>query len=345
MFYMTLDQHFASLRAMYETIDDYIDTGLYKYDFDEEETYTAKDVLGACYNIVLTNLKEIGLYFNTNEDELLQDIFTCGYVYLVAKFISRDNLKSLFKTADLSAKVSSLIDAKSDDKYLFPALVDLVLEFTQTRNLELTELPYISGTIYNDEKFIAYLKDILTEIENDDSVPDISEQDLSAVTSYLAKINAGRQRVKAIALAVADKLVDYGVNLTKLNKLIKDYDYDKIAPDAIDIYAHADTEEEAPSKEIAEYNKKQLDAHHLRSPHHIEHWLSGIGTDFTIDDLIMLVCHHAEPGVGVDEFISKVKEMVQKAGNFFDANRMRFVNAITKFVADYIRNERSDVNA
>lgn len=342
MFSMPLDRHFASLRAMYDIIDDYIGTGMYKYDFDEDETYTAKDVLGACYNFVLSDLKEIGLYVNTNEDELLQDIFTCGYIYLVAKFIRRDNFISLLKSTNITAKVASLLEASSTDKYLFNSLVKLVLEATQTRNLELTELPYISEMIYNDDHFVAYLKDVLAEAEEntDDTETVIPEQDLPAVTKYLAKINAGRVRVKLIALAVADKLVDYGVNLTKLNKLIKDYDYDKIAPEAISTYAKVDNEDEPANEELAEFKKEQLDAHHLRSPHHIEHWLAGIDTDFTIDDLIMLVCHHAEPGVNADDFVSKVKEMVDKSGSFFDENQLRMVNAITKFVADFIRNEK-----
>lgn len=342
MFYMTLDQHFASLRSMYEVIDDYISTGLYKYDFDEEETYTAKDVLGACYNFVLSDLKEIGLYVNTNEDELLQDIFTCGYIYLVAKFVRRDNFVALLKSTNITAKVASLLEESATDKYLFKALVNLVLEATQTHNLELTELPYVSEIIYNDDQFVTYLKSMVAEAEEDkdDAATVIPEQDLQDVTKYLAKVNAGRVRVKLIALAVADKLMDYGVNLTKLNKLIKDYDYDKIAPEAITTYAKVDTEEEPASEELAKYKKVQLDAHHLRSPHHIEYWLNGIGTDFTIDDLIMLVCHHAEPGVNAEDFVAKVKEMVEKASKFFDENRLRMLNTITKLVVDYIHNEK-----
>ena len=339
MFSMTLDQHFATLRAFSEKVDDYISTELYKYDFDEDETYTAKDVLGGCYNFILTDLKEIGVYVDMGENDLLQDIFTCGYLYLVAKFLREDNFKSLLKSTNITAKVISFVDEVGNDNNAFGALVDLVLEATQTKNLEITELPYISGMIYNDDKFPTYLKQVLKAMDEEDELT-IPEYDIGAVTAYLTRINISRQRVRNLALDVANSLPDMGIDLAKLNKLIRDYDYDKITPDVVSIYARIDNGEEPANENLAKFKREQLDAHHLRSPHHIEYWLQGIDHNFTTDNLIMLVCHHAEPGVDATQFINKVKEMLAKGGEFFDESRRKLAIAIAKHVATYIEREK-----
>ena len=89
MFTMSIDQHFVSLRNVSDNVDDYLGRELYKEDLlvdkDCGDTFSPRDILSACYGIVLEELKDFGIMFNIPDDDILADMVTCGYVYLIRK--------------------------------------------------------------------------------------------------------------------------------------------------------------------------------------------------------------------------------------------------------------------
>ena len=55
-----------------------------------------------------------------------------------------------------------------------------------------------------------------------------------------------------------------------------------------------------------------MDKHHATSPHHKEYWITDnpVRQQFTLDNLVLLIAHHVEPGSTVKDFITETDETI-----------------------------------
>lgn len=314
MYYMELTKHFTLLRDISPTVDDYLTRELFEEDYyDEEEgelayNYSAKDVLGACYSIIIDELNAIGIHFAIDLDTLTQDIYTCGYVYLIRKFVDKPYLAKLLQATDTVDAVSKYIDTDERKPNLLEDVVNIVN--IKSHDYELTEMEYILPQTYTDESFTTYLKSVIAAINTPDA---IIVKDLTAVENYTKHIATLRQLAYRYTYAVIGMLnLEPQLDMTKIAKLLRDYDRDKIQPDTIALYSLID-KENVPTSLYAT-KKKYMDIHHANSPHHVEYWLADnpLKQKFTLDNLILLVVHHVEPGTSPEEFRSEVEDTVSK---------------------------------
>jgi hypothetical protein len=341
MFTMSIDQHFVSLRNVSDNVDDYLGRELYKEDLlvdkDCGDTFSPRDILSACYGIVLEELKDFGIMFNIPDDDILADMVTCGYVYLIRKLVSPRELSDYISSLQLTDTVYTYITSDETNMTVFRDLVEL---FTaHTNNPEIQELLYMTESVYNNKEFISYIKNIVDNIQNNkyaDVIPDVN-----LVTKYIKQVQMNRKLIEEYALSVASHYEDtYTINYDLLHKLIKEYDYDKLSPEEIRYYAIVDTEDEINPRWIPT-KTRLLDAHHLRISHHIEFWLStdnGPKPNFSIEYLIMLMVHFVEPGVDADEYREKADDMLSAAATFLGEEYLSLSRQMEKFIIDLLDN-------
>jgi hypothetical protein len=210
---------------------------------------------------------------------------------------------------------------------------------SKTDNLEITELGYMVNAIYTTEEFEKYLLNTVQSISENKTVDFIPQ--LVNVNEYIEKIKQGRAAAKYWSEKVATELLStMEINFAKLNKLNRDYDMDKISPDEVGLFSLIDNDDEInPALLTTKFNL--LEKHHKRSPHHIEYWLYGNGSSSTpsIENLIMLVVHHAEPMVDSDEFKHGVNEMLAKAELYFGEDYLALAKQIRDFIATELDGE------
>ena len=314
MYYMDLTKHFTLLRDISPTVDDYLTRELFEADYyDEEEgelayNYTAKDVLGACYSLVINELRDIGIHFAIDVDTLTRDIYTCGYVYLIRKFVDKPYLAKLLQATDTVNAVAKYVDTDERKPNLLEDIVNIVN--ITSHDYELTEMAYILPQTYTDELFTTYIKKVISTINTPDA---IITKDLTSVENYTKHIATLRQLAYRYTYAVIGMLnLEPQLDMSKISKLLRDYDRDKLQPDNIALYATIDRED-VPTNLYAT-KKKYMDYHHENSPHHVEYWLADnpLKQRFTLDNLILLVVHHIEPGTTPDEFEHAVEDTIYK---------------------------------
>lgn len=315
MFYMELPKHFSLLRDISPTVDDYLERELYKLDYAQEgelvDTYSPKDILGTCYAIILDELRYIGVNFALDSNDLIQDIYTCGYVYLVRKFVDRPYFAKLLQATDTKEAVAKYLDTDDQKLNLLEDLVNIVN--IKAHDYELSEMSYILQNTYTTQAFADYIKSILTSMEEPDAIilKDVSLEE--RYTKHIANLRHLAYRYTHTAIDLLN--LHTQVDMNKISKLLRDYDRDKILPDTIAIYSIID-KDNVPVNMYAT-KKKYMDIHHNNSPHHVEYWLTDSPTKqrFTIDNLILLVVHHIEPNTSSEEFKEEVDDTIHKLDN------------------------------
>jgi hypothetical protein len=291
MYLLTIPQHFAHLRDISDTVENYISNELYIADFGPDN-YTEKDILGQCYEIIIDELKDYGI---TTDLDYKGDYYLCGYLCLLREFVEK--LPDLI-TKHLAEKLSSIIE-ESDN-----LLSSMIALFDHT---EYKELTYISDNIYYDDEFVTYVKQLTESIQSEEATNYINPSDKS-VQQYIEKIRVLRELAAKFSKRIVAFMPD-NVDVTYLNKLIRDYDMDKISLDAISAYSKIDREE------VPEYlrsmHERLMDEHHKRSLHHIEYWVSR-NLSPSVTDLVILTAHHVEPGKTKSDVHNAVEEMITK---------------------------------
>lgn len=330
MLYMELPKHFSLLRDISPIVDDYLARELYKLDYAEDgelvDTYSAKDILGLCYSIVIDELRSIGVHIAMDTDTLIQDIYTCGYVYLIRKFVDKPYFAKLLQATDTKEAVSKYLDTEDQKLNLLEDLVNIIN--IKAHDYELSEMSYILQNTYTTQSFVEYIKNIVSAIEDPDA---IIVQDVSIEEKYTKRIATLRHLAYRYTHIAIDLLnLHDQVDMDKIAKLLRDYDRDKILPDTIAIYSIID-KDDVPTNLYAT-KKKYMDIHHSNSPHHAEYWLTDNSTKqrFTLDNLILLVVHHIEPNTSPEEFKEEVDSMLQKLSFMLSDNHKQLANKMVK---------------
>ena len=341
MYYMELTKHFTLLRDVSPTVDDYLSRELFEEDYyDEEEgelayNYSAKDVLGLCYSIIIDELEAIGIHFTMDLDTLIQDIYTCGYVYLIRKFVDKPYLAKLLQATDTVEAVSKYIDTDEQKPNLLEDIVNIVN--IKSHDYELTEMEYILPQTYTDELFVRYLKRVIVDINTPDA---IITKDLTAVENYTKHIATLRQLAYRYTYAVIGTLnLEPQLDMAKIAKLLRDYDRDKIRPDTVALYSLIDREN-VPTNLYAT-KKKYMDIHHANSPHHVEYWLTDnpLKQRFTLDNLILLVAHHVEPGTTPEEFQDEVEDTISKLHDILNDQYKQLAKKMVSVIQPLMAND------
>lgn len=330
MLYMELPKHFSLLRDISPTVDDYLARELYKLDYAEDgelvDTYSAKDILGLCYSIIIDELRSIGVHIAMDTDTLIQDIYTCGYVYLIRKFVDKPYFAKLLQATDTKEAVSKYLDTEDQKLNLLEDLVNIIN--IKAHDYELSEMSYILQNTYTTQAFVEYIKNIVSAIEDPDA---IIVQDVSIEEKYTKRIATLRHLAYRYTHIAIDLLnLHDQVDMDKIAKLLRDYDRDKILPDTIAIYSIID-KDDVPTN-LHATKKKYMDIHHSNSPHHAEYWLTDNSTKqrFTLDNLILLVVHHIEPNTSPEEFKEEVDSMLQKLSSILSDNHKQLANKMVK---------------
>lgn len=328
MLRLQLSEHIEDLKAISANVDDYLSRQLYLDTFGAYSDFTAQDVLKECYGVILTELSDVGITFLDEEDDLLDDFYLCKHVYLVRKFVDVSYLRPILAQKVCFDKVSSLVQADNFEVDFFHTLFEVLAE-DAIQDEVFEHLGYISPTVLTDLTFIKHIRAILKQIEtNDETIVAPNEE---KAKRYLEKIQTVRKLVNVSVDKILANLKSHreDIDHNRLNKLVKEYDLDKVSPEDIHIYSSVDLDEVPQS--LTNFKQVMLHKHHLRIPHHIEYWTDPAKKPRpvpTYADLLILVVHHNEPGTDSVEFWEAIESMIDSALHILTPEQMDWMREI-----------------
>lgn len=338
---LSLTDQFVDLRSISDNVEDYLSRELYVDSFGYDSDYTPNDILRECYTIILQELRELGITFTAEIDDLLGDWYTAKHLYYIREIADAYSLKEICRDEDVKNKLDTLLQAPEESDDLFVALV------TYLHEKHPTELRYRYAVEFSDilvasERFDQHVKCILAASNDYDA---IATPDVKLAQSYIKKIQDIRNLVKTTVETIISSLqLQTSLSNTKMNKLLDEYDLDKIAPKNLKLFSIIDNE--AAKELYPNLNKLravEMQKHKERASHHIEYWFKHSDLHPTKEDLILLVAHHNEPGVTPDKFNSEIATMLALGEKIFTPDDAEFIASAANSVTAILNNQPVDM--
>lgn len=264
-----LEKHLEQLMNALPEINDYIVTKQYLRTIDEDDV-TLQYLVNQSYMILLKELKERGILFHCELDEILGNFYDADLLYKLFMMMSPDRLLDFIKIRENKEFLSSLLDSDERERNLI--ILDL-LDYirTITKDLDVVTLvDYFSDKVTNDDAFIETLLNVLDH-ELDINLPEITTHDLDDIEALMKDVDASRDTAKRVFdLAILTLELDK----TYFDKDLKQYNLDKLAPTKIHQYAWQFTTEDynkLPEGQRKYYDKLVFE-HNSENLHHIEYY-------------------------------------------------------------------------
>ena len=213
------------LSGISDLITQYIDTQVYRMEYDTEDQIDPQDLMIKCYGILLGELKQLGIDLIIDFDEALASIYQAdGYVALY-QLLNTDYLKSLFTlytdAQDMIRNVFNTDDSNNDietDESSF--LSDFLIAYRQFNPQDelLQKIERIEDTVVSSVLFKKHIEAIL-----EDCVPQssISLDNIGEISKYIEKIVDGRNLFSQVIHTLLQSDFDPSLNTKYLNHAIQ----------------------------------------------------------------------------------------------------------------------------
>lgn len=300
-----LEQDLLDLRQVSVAVENYICSQSYLLKYGQDEI-SIELLLRDSYELVLDELKELGIIFWDTENSILEDWYTARCIYHARSLFDQLKLTRLVhQNRTIIPVLETIVTSDEGDDSNIILVLD-ALHFTFSDDADISFCIRHMDRIISDEQFDAHVLAILNQVKN---TPLSTIDNLATVTAYLKRIDDGRIAAAQAVEKLKPLLQD--TDTSQLDKWVAVYDLDKIAANDINIYAIVDNEDgpDLPD-ELRVLAKRYMDAHHQRTPHHIEYWLAHNKLpDYPA--LTILVAHHWMPDKSQSDFNRDVDAMVE----------------------------------
>lgn len=331
---LSVADQLMNLRDISPTVSNYLEGELFKEDYGFYGDFTAEDVLQQCYCIIVQELAEYGIHLEANYSDLLGDWYTANHIYCLRKWISSEYQLDLLKTyLDDADYLASILDAEGVDP------TDVLLSYLEhAKGVHpddelVNDMDYITPWLVADERFIQHVQGLLDYLK--ESGTQVVVPDVERASKYITKIQQGRDYVTQAVKQVIRLEPPGTFNQRKIDKLLRDYDLDKISPENIKIFSSIDLDE--VPEFLIPFKNQQLDIHHKCSQHHIEYWTDPAKDPKpipTLENVLLLVAHHYEPGTTPADFFQEVNEMLDKAGEALTPEQVTAAQRYAQLIMD-----------
>lgn len=323
--YLTIENQFDNLRTISTTVSEYLQSEIFKDDYGAYGDFTVNDVLQQCYTIILQELSEYGITLDTDYEDLLGDWYTANHIYLLRKWIDSSCQLELLKSNP--DDVSYLADICADNEHTPDEIYESWCTYYAEHHPQedTAAITYVTHWVRADQRLVQHLKALLQSLE-DASTP-VVIPDIQRAQRYIEKVQLARVYVEQMVSLIYQALPDEIFDTNLVRKLIREYDLDKISPDTIKIYSTIDLDDVPVF--LIPYKNEQLLIHHRRSPHHVEYWCDPAKDPQPVptkENILLMVCHHMEPGTTPEEFKQAIDNMIDAGHAVFTPEHLSYIN-------------------
>ena len=248
------------------------------------------------------------------------DFYRSGYVQLLLEFVIA--LRTLITNSNQEAIISALDESDNP-------IQDIFAVFDKDHHFHY--LSYMIDQCYSTSVFDTYIRSILDNLEDDSAIYD---PDIAREVKYIEKTRELREyatKYTNIILSGMQQPYDQAV----IDKLLREYDTDKINPAQIKIYSKIDLGDVPEG--LKEFKERQMLIHHERSKHHIEYWIDPKKSPRplpTYENLVLLAAHHAEPGTDKSEYAESIENMITMGRTVLTDQQIELIRRMASIVLE-----------
>lgn len=323
-------EHISDLREVCPVVNDYLDRELFKDEYGADN-YTVNDILTTCYVLAIDDLTNYGVKFHVGIEDLIEDFYTAKGIYYLLKFLQPTELMKLLSSIEMVEHIETIID--EPDNFAIELIFSYIYErypddFTLQRVDEMMPMLYC-----DPDQIKVYFTNICDTIRNGDHLVNIPN--ITKVKTYIENTRNKRFMISNLTMSVCGMPSIQGtLDMTLISHLLRTYDLDKVSPDEVNIYSSVDTKDCPEALKMLQ--AKMMEAHHKRSPHHIEHWELQTEAKETLERcpeyIILIVVSLIEIETTPQEFRQKVSDLLQKYAFCFTPKTVTLIEQIRDYL-------------
>jgi hypothetical protein len=294
----------------------YIDHKVYMTMDDED--ITSEKITYALLQIVLDELKEVGIQVIADEDDF-NHIPLLRMIMLIRYVIDPPNINIMLNEHENDYNsIQDLINTGDQDsikQYLIYLSEHDLIKLLQLKSVFMTlDVDNLTDKFVNNNRFLDHIEEVLKLIH---CTP---EEVLYTSDEYYPVVVKEVEQDRHDFFIAIDKLKEHGVHV-KLKD--RDYDLDKLG------HRYPYWVWCLDSNKLTDIQRQMQDSyknlHHISNDHHVEYYLQKLQEDdisLTESDLAKLVCHHYHPNMSRDTMREAMSHMLDLGiGLFSDENK------------------------
>lgn len=323
--------HINQMKTISQAVNTYIHDRLYLMDISEDDV-TDLYVMMACYRIILSELKQLGIFLSVDEADIFEDYYTTEHYFYLRKIFDGIYLYDLFKAhPDIKDDICNILETSESEDH--SDTVHIVLDYLISKYPNRYEIERAYSTHNNIYSNIGLKKHILAIAKTIIPTYNIEAESIPQINEFIKYVNEGRIAFKEAVNKVLIK--DTSLDKAIMESIIRNYDMDKLAIKDISKLSWAVLTD--PNTLNSDMKKMQIDLikmHEERNTHHISYYLVDRERSITKENLVELVCHHFEPNISKDNFWKEVNNMLNTAfkNKLFTDDQIKYINYIADIV-------------
>lgn len=292
---MELHDYINNLVGVNSTIQKYVDNKLYIPTYEDADMEVDdKTILNGCYEILISELNDIGIRIHCDIDEILGNFYDANRLYLLYRTIYTKGLYlTLVSNNILYEQIGALISEENVD--IFSVLREISKLHPSNEDL-IETIEFLDDKLVSNKDFIEYIVNIYDSI--DKALVHEFIVDTDTVLELTNYITVGREMAKKIYdLALS---LDNSLDGPRLIRDYRLYNMDKLQADRINRYVMWLSHKDDPRLTLDV--KRVIDkihADHTRdNNHHVEYFEHRKSKYIDKIDLINILANLCDPGDG-----------------------------------------------
>ena len=249
-----------------DNIRDYFLDERYLIDIDQNDMVTPQMLSVTAVDLLLDELSEIGIDSNFRAEELLLSPIDLDTLFELRSKFDKDNFYRFLKS--LKPEVYSEFCGTVENVHIPEDLLIEISDFMTAILPHDSSWEIINRSLeywFSTGNFGKHISAIQSKVDihSDPNTTSITDDNIEEVMSFLETMKERDAKVKVIVNYITSHV--FGLDATKLNDFVKDYDRDKLNPDVLSKFAHYNVTHPEEEPDF-------LVHHHETVYHHLEYW-------------------------------------------------------------------------
>lgn len=271
-------------------INEYFNEEQYRLDVEQAEVITPEFLVNTAVDMVLEELKVMGVESNFDAVELINSPVDLETMYYIRSKFDSDNFYNFLKSLDEKTK-SEFNQIVEDVELSEDMFINIVTYFNGLISKDVG-WDYMIRSINHwcsTDAFVEHISAIMDKLFNatDPNRVYVSDENIDTIKMFMDMMQERSSRLSILAKFVMSKYSF--ISKSKLNTLVKKYDKDKLDPNKLPYFAEYAKYDHSESTEYPSF----VNEHHRKASHHLEYWSEGVGfknkSTITVEHACMIV--------------------------------------------------------
>ena len=308
-------QHISDLQSISPIVNDFIINEKYIHSDVEEGEINVNHIISQCYSLLISELRELGIVFSCDADEIIGDWHTARVVKYLRKHFDASTIFNFLvglteQQYDEFKSILDIVETEPLGNEILLANITNYMRDVYPHSEDWNVIRSNLDRIHSTHMLYEHLDAIIEDIEIRGIRSNIPEVDFDLLVKYTNKLAKHCENVEKAIITIMKW--DKSLNRTELFDRIEKHDKDLTYIDSMYVLAKISIEPKELPKEMIKKAKDIVTTHKRTNRHHPESFINNNFIDITREDLVEMVADMYDPTSSKEVIMNKLEKKYGK---------------------------------